>query len=427
MQIEIEKKGIPAVSIITTPFIRDAKASAEMFGYPGVRRIVIPHPIGYAAQKDTPAKITAAYAEIINALIVPLTEDESRTGVQKALKRNRILCKGTVDDVYKTFMKMGMNDGLPIIPPTEERVKEMLLGTSHSPDEVIGKMPPELWEVTVEKVAINAVMTGCLPEYMPVLLAMAEALIDPKTDTASYARSTSSFAFWSVVNGSIAKEIGMNAKNNALGPGNRANATIGRAIRMFLINLGGSEPGVNDMSSMGNALKYGFSFAENEDESPWEPYHVTRGFRKEESTITVFRSWGFRPTSVSAGNDLGLANIAWNAQVLGGGMVILMDPLLSRQLAERGITKKNVQEFIYQSLQRSVKEWKATPNYRHAFVDSRVPIWYEDLADDVMIPRLASLESIQTIVVGGQNNPFYQLFDVALPAAGTIISVDNWR
>ena len=334
MQIELEKRGIPAQSIITTPFKRDAEASATMFGYPGVRRIILAHPIGDVSQKDTPAKIEKAYEDIKKALTLPLTEEESKTGVQKAIPRDRILCKGTIEEVYNAFMKKGLGDGLPFIPPTEEKVKWMLQGTSHAPDEVLGKMAPEQWEVTVEKVAVNAVMSGCVPEYMPVLLALAEALIDPRTETGTYVRSTSSFAFWSMVNGPIAKEIGMNAKNNALGPGNRANATIGRAIRMFLVNLGGVEPGINDMSSLGNALKFGFSFAENEEESPWEPYHVTRGFKAEESTITVFRSWGFRPTSVTAGNGMGLANIAWNAQVLSGGMVILMDPLLAKQFAE---------------------------------------------------------------------------------------------
>ncbi|HHX75416.1 MAG TPA: hypothetical protein GX699_10990 [Firmicutes bacterium] len=427
MQVEIEKRGIPAVSIITTPFLRDAQASAEMFGYPGVRRVVLPHPVGDSARKDTPAKVKAAFGDIVTALTAPLTEEESRTGVQKAVPRDRIVCKGTIDEVYRFFVEKGMCDGLPIVPPTEERVKRMLAGTSHAPDEVLGKMDPEQWEVTVEKVAVNAAMCGCLPEYMPVLLALAEALIDSRTMTGTYVRSTSSFAFWSVVNGPIAKEIGMNARNNALGPGNRANATIGRAIRMFLINLGGTEPGVNDMSSIGNVLKYGFAFAENEAESPWEPYHVTHGFKPEESTITIFRSWGFRPTSITAGNGMGLANIAWNAQVVGGGMVILMDPLLAKELAEQGITKKNIQEYLYQSLQRSVREWKQRPNFRHAFLESGVPAWYAELADDVMIPRLASLDSVQTIVVGGQNNPFYQLYDASPPVKGITISVDKWR
>ncbi|MDI9462480.1 MAG: hypothetical protein QM368_02555 [Bacillota bacterium] len=302
----------------------------------------------------------------------------------------------------------------------------MLAGTSHSPDEVLGRMDPEQWEVTVEKVAVNAVMAGCLPEYMPVLLALAEALIDPVTETGTFVRSTSSFAFWSVVNGPVAKEIGMNAKNNALGPGNRANATIGRAIRLFLINLGGTEPGINDMSTVGNALKYGFSFAENEDESPWEPYHVTHGFKKEESTVTVFKSWGFRPTAMIPGEWASLANIAWKAKMTRGGMVIIMDPLLAKQLAGQGITKRDIQEYLYLSLQVSVREWKESTQSLNAFVGSGVPAWYKELADDVMLPSLTGLDDVQVIVAGGQNNPYYQLFDSVLPAKGTIVSVDKW-
>lgn len=133
MQIEIEKRGIPAVSIITNPFIRDAKASADMFGYPGVRRIVIPHPVAEAAQKDTPAKIEAVYDDIIKALTVPLTEEESRTGVQKAIPRERIACRGTLEQVNRFFIEKGMSDGLPIILPQRRGLKGCLQGQATRP------------------------------------------------------------------------------------------------------------------------------------------------------------------------------------------------------------------------------------------------------------------------------------------------------
>ena len=435
MQIEIEKRGIPTVSINTKPFIRDAQASAEMYGIPKVRRVFIPHPIAGAAEKETPRKIKAVFDELVNGLVSPLTDEELKTVLQKAKKRERIVFTGTLEQVHSKFTEMGLSDGLPIIPPTEEKVAKMLKGTSHSPEEVIGKMAPENWEVTVEKVTINGVMAGCLPEYMPVLLAIAEALIDPRTETETFARSTSSFAFWSVVNGPIAKEIGMNCKINALGSGNRANATIGRAIRLFLINLGGSQPGVNDMSSQGNALKYGFSFAENETESPWAPFHVTHGFNPKDSVVTVFKSWGFRSTALTGIDSFGLPNIAWTAKNIDGsfgqslprGILILIDPLLAKQLAKDGLNKKDIQKYLWQSLHRPVQEWKGSFRYSLDLRDPLFPKWYEQLAPDVMIPKFVDPDCIEIIVVGGQTNPFYQTFEGVSPASGTSKSVDKWK
>lgn len=428
MQTEIERLGVPTVSVITTPFIMDAKSAAELFGMPAVRRVVIPHPVAYTADEELYNKVENAFNDIVAGLTSPLSGEDLKAGLKKAQPRKRIICKATAGKAHQYFSEMGLSDGLPIIPPTEEKVQEMLKNTSHPPEKVIGQMPPEKWIVTVEKVAVNGVMAGCLPEYMPVLLALAEALIDPVTATETYSRSTTSFAFWSMVNGPVAKQIGMNAEGNALGPGNIANATIGRAIRLFINNLGGSNPGVNDMSSQGSALKYGFSFTENEKDSPWEPFHVSHGFGPEESTITVFKSWGFRSTSLTVSGGLGLSNMAWTAQTVGGrGIVILMDPLLAKQLAADGLNKKDVQQFMWQSLRWSVKEWKDSLRDSLIVASSELPKWYEYLAPDTTIPRFLSPDCIEIIVVGGQNNPFYQIFEGVSPAAGTTKSVDKWK
>lgn len=147
-------------------------------------------------------------------------------------------------------------------------------------------MLPERWKATVEKVAINGVMAGCKPVDMPVLLAMVEAF--SKGLLEGTVVSANSFSFMLVVNGPIAREIGMNSEVNALGPGNQANATIGRALRLFLTNLGGLTPGINLMACQGNPSNYSFAFAENEEASPWEPFHVSMGFKREESVVSIF-------------------------------------------------------------------------------------------------------------------------------------------
>ncbi|NLC10656.1 MAG: hypothetical protein GX767_00195 [Firmicutes bacterium] len=347
---------------------------------------------------------------------------ETISGIKKVPRRERVIFQGTVDDLIKKFAEAGLTDGLPIVLPTEERVNEMLKRTSHPPDEFIGLMPPENLEVTVEKVAINGVMSGCLPEHMPVLLAIAEILVDPKTRVESFSRSTGSFAFWAMVNGPIAKEIKMNCGVNALGPGNTANATIGRSIRMFLINLGGAKPSVNDMSTLGSPLKYGFAFAENESESPWEPFHVTHGFEPEDSVVTLFKSWGYRSAAVDSPLGHGLPNIAWVAQnAVGRNLLLLIDPLLAKQIAKEGFSKKDVQNYLWHSLQIPAKEWREFQS------SGSTRNWYKQFLPEVMLPKFDSPESFEIIVVGGQTNPWYQLYEGVAPAAGTSKSIDKWR
>lgn len=436
IQSEIEKKGIPTIDIITTPFIKDAQAAADLFGIPHLRKLVLPHPIADLSEAQIEQYMVDASDEIIQGLTSPLRPEEVETGVVETPAHERYVFEGTMEQVQSQFVEMGLSDGLPIIPPTEENLKRMLQGTSHSPDEVIGKMPPENFEATVEKVAINGIMAGCKPEYMPVLLAVAEALIEPELKTATGARSTNSFAFWGMVNGPIAAQIGMNDKKNALGPGNHANATIGRAIRLFLTNLGGSSPEINDMSSQGNVVKYGFSFAENEEDSPWDPFHVDHGFKPEESAVTIFKSLGFRTVDRSIGvPEIGLESIAWTAENIGGvfgvspnrGLVLLLDPLLAKHFEDKGISKHDVKEYLWLKLRKTVEEWRGSYNYTVDVRTNLYPKWYSELSPDDMIPKFESPERISVIVVGGQTNPVYQIYEAVSPGEGITISVDKWK
>jgi hypothetical protein len=207
---------------------------------------------------------------------MPLEEKETKSGPYLPPRPPRIAMEGTEDQIQKHFYDSSWTDGLPIIVPTEEKVAWMLKGTSRKPDEIVTRrMWPGPLEVTVEKVAIVGVMAGCKPEYMPVLLAAAEAF--GSGNNAATVVSTNSFSYMQVVNGPIAKQIGMNAGIYALGPGNQANATIGRALRLSVHSLGGGRVGENIMGTQGNVSSYSFCFPENEERSPWEPYHVTQG------------------------------------------------------------------------------------------------------------------------------------------------------
>jgi thiol-disulfide isomerase/thioredoxin len=197
------------------------------------------------------------------------------------------------DDLEACFAR-GWTDGLPVVPPTPERVLRMLAGTSRDPAEVVAVVPPDLAPCTVEKVAINAVMAGCLPEYLPVVIAALEAACTERFNIHGVLATTYAVGPAVIVNGPIRRAIGMNAGINVLGQGNRANATIGRAFQLLIRNVGGGRPGEVDRATLGHPGKYTFCFAEDEDGSPWESLSVERGFPAGASAVTLFAGEGPR-------------------------------------------------------------------------------------------------------------------------------------
>ena len=201
---------------------------------------------------------------------------------------------GDDEDEFEAIFERGWTDGLPVVPPTERRVLRMLAGTTRDPKEVIGLCPPNLIELTVEKVAINAVMAGCKPEYLPVVLAAVEAALDPAFSMHGVLATTMFVGPVVVVNGPVRRQIGMNALGNALGQGNRANATIGRALQLVIRNVGGGRPQEVDRATLGNPGKYTYCFAEDEEGSSWEPLSTDFGIAKGVSAVTVFAGYGLQ-------------------------------------------------------------------------------------------------------------------------------------
>jgi hypothetical protein len=210
--------------------------------------------------------------------------------------------KHTVDDLGSAIelcYANGWTDGLPVIPPTAERIEAMLAAANLQPGQQLSFIENRQVSVTAEKVAINAVMAGCKPEYMPVIVATVEALADPLYGYHGPATSTGGSAVFMLVNGPIAKELNINNGDNLFGPGWRANATIGRAIRLVMRNVIGTLPGELDRSSLGHAGKYTYCIAENEEDSPWPAFHTTRGFRPDQNAVTIFAA--FAPHQYSNG------------------------------------------------------------------------------------------------------------------------------
>src|SRR5579872_1624413 len=202
--------------------------------------------------------------------------------------RARQIELGADEDPFEFMFERGLTDGLPVVPPTPERVMRMLSGTRRDPREVIAALPPNMGPATIEKIAANAVMAGCKPEYLPVVLASIEAVATPEFNAHGIMSTTWGATPVIIVSGPIRERIGMNMKMMALGYGHRANATIGRAVKLTLRNVGGAKPGDIERSTLGSIGKFTTCFAEWEERSPWEPLHVERGFNKDENVVTVF-------------------------------------------------------------------------------------------------------------------------------------------
>src|SRR5450755_2334622 len=314
--MQLENAGVPSVAVHTDVFARLARSVARMNGMPRTRQAFVPQPVvdktpqqlrGYIEGLDPTTK-RPFMQEVIEGLSRPLDEEDLK-GLSFDRSTPRLVEPGTEDDLQRLFLGNGWTDHLPVILPTEQRVAAMLKGTSHQPDKLVGRMRPtayrEFWELTVEKVAVNAVMAGAKPNYLPVILAHAASGITARSS------STTSLAMTTVVNGPIRDEIGMSSGIGALGPYNHANATIGRAYQLLSQNLqGGSVPGESFMGSQGNNYTYNnITFAENEERSPWEPLHVQKGFKPADSTVSVF--YGCRSTTFC----LGLRETYWREHV----------------------------------------------------------------------------------------------------------------
>lgn len=266
--------------------------------------------------------------------------------------QSREIDVGDAEDAIEACYERGWSDGLPVVPPTPVRVLRMLKGTSRAPDEVVGLMPPDLVPCTVEKVAVNAVMAGCKPEYMPVLLAALEASLTDAFGLHGLICTTMFGSPLIIVNGPVARAIGMNSGVNALGQGNRANATIGRALQLIIRNVGGGRPGEIDRATLGNPGKYSFCFAEAED-SDWLPLAQERGIEAGRSAVTLFPGEGVQgivdqksrdPESLARSFALSLRTVDHAKLALAGDAVLVVSPEHARVFIEAGWSKQRLRE-----------------------------------------------------------------------------------
>jgi hypothetical protein len=423
-----------------------ARTIAYKKGIPAIRFVFVPHPVAGRSEAvhrayvegNDPVSGKPVAQELIDVLTRPLSMDEQETDF---IERDvaRLVESDSPKNLHRLFLESGWTDGLPIVLPTEARVKEMLKGTNRQPDEIVGTMAPssphEAWQFTVEKVAVNAVMAGAEPEYLPVILAIAS------TGKTCLFSSTTSFARMVVVNGPVAARIGMNAGTGALGPLNHANSTIGRAWGLISRNLGGGGViGKTYLGSQGNSLNYNnVCFPENETESPWEPFHVQMGFKADESVVSIFHGWGI--THQHGAGTLDKIHHQQMAKILSAfcpyssdtapaGAIIFADPLVAKDLKDLyGFdTKEKLSQWLQENVQLTSGEF-----WNYSLVHSlTLPLarrgvepfatWLT-LPKETPIPRYPTPKGINIIVVGGQTNAFWQAGDFKYQGSAV---VDQW-
>ena len=304
----------------------------------------------------------------------------------------------------------GWTDGLPVVPPTEDRVLAMLEGTALAASTVIAKIAPSWAVATVEKIAVNAVMAGCLPAYMPVILAAVRAMTDPALNLNGMQCSTHLSTPLVVVNGPARLELGMNSGSNVFGQGNRANATIGRAIKLVLTNIGRAIPGVTDKATLGHPGKYTYCIAENEEQSPWDPLHVERGLKREQSAVTVFgceAPHNINNQASQNAHDLAftfadtMATLGKNQFYAQGEVMLVLCPSHAETIANDGWSKLHLKEFLYEKARKPVRLVKLGGLYGREVKRNFWPRWVNRDDENEMVPLVRRASEITIVVAGG--------------------------
>jgi hypothetical protein len=321
----------------------------------------------------------------------------------------------SVVDPIESLFERGVTDGLPVVPPTRERVEQMLAGAGRLADELVALVPPNYGRATVEKIAVNAVMAGCRPEYLPVVLAAIEAVCDDAFDLHGASATTNAPAPLLVINGPVRTALDVNCGAGVFGPGWRANATIGRAVRLVCVNVGGATPGVVSMSTLAHPGRYTYCIGEWEEQSPWEPLHVEHGFAPGDSTVAVLAADAplgvYDHRSRRAADLLGtiagsMAVIANHKMTHWGDTLLVIGPEHARTLAGDGFGKAEVRRFLFERLQRPVRELIPGRDGGEGLPDHVLAKFAHPECEDTRVPKFRAPEHIKIVVAGGTAGRF---------------------
>jgi len=368
--------------------------------------VTVPHPIGGIAEELVARKATAAVDQVQAALIGTVAVGGADGAVAEGAAA-RHPAPDDLLDFQAWLMERGWGDGLPAIPATPERVDAMLAGTRRPAGDAVAVLSPRLGRATVGRVAVNAVLAGALPEHLPLILAAVEAVSQPAFNLQAVQTTTHPCSPLVIVNGPLALRLGINGGGNALGQGHRANAVIGRALRLVLQNVGGARPGREDRATQGHPGKYSYCVAENEAASPWEPLSVERGFAREISTVTVCASeaphnindhGSSTPEGILTTVAGSVATVGTNNIYLGGEPLVILGPEHAATVAGGGWSKSDFKRALWERAQVPLARFDPSNIERFAVIH---PAGFKDRPAETLAPIAREWSDIMIVVAGG--------------------------
>lgn len=450
--VELEKQGIPTVIFTAQAFVKDARQSAISFGLKNLPLAVVPLPFSNQSPESIAKMVDDCFDQVVAGLTQAVGTSEAGPGMDdtafETIACGPMGCELTPQDAFQVrderlffdgedlldafavmnreFLNYGWGDGFPLVPPTPKNVEAMLRGTRHPAHDVIVVLEPGFGLATVEKIAANAVMAGCSPEHMPVLIAAVKCLAKPEMYLRNKAMSTGPHAPLMLINGPLAKTLKINSGTCVLGPGapSATNTVLGRALRLIMMNLGHTYPGISDMDTIGSPTKYSLCIAENEGRSPWEPYHASKGFLPGESTVTIQFVYGLcelydfsnsepdRLVEVFSTATKNVAQLSTGNWVLGRRAdprygteemehnFMLICPEHAQVFAKADWTKKDLQQAMYRAARMPFQTLML--NKEEKALDAAHPElkWLFD-NPDILVPVVETPECFEIVVAGG--------------------------
>ncbi len=395
--------------LVSTSFVGLARSQAKALGMSALPMVVLPHPLGGSPLDTVLAKVDNAFDEIVVKFTAPLA-NESEAAVDEGGERVELSYTDEWTDLQREMIKRGWGDGLPLVPPTEERVAAMTLGAGLPADQVVAVIAPRMRDATVELIAANAVMAGCRPQHMPLLIAAVMAMVEPQFNLYGCQATTHCVAPLLIVNGPLAQVLNIHSGAGCFGPGPWDNGVVGRAIRLILMNIDGAIPMEIDKATMGHPGKFTFCIAENEAASPWPSLAAQRGFDKEVSTVTVVG--GEAPHNINeheatSANSLltticgAMAQTGQNTVYYNGEPLLILGPEHAATIARDRFSKEDVQRAVYDDARIPITR------FGHEVIERRLHrrmghrYKNRNIAPDTLVTIAQRWEDVMVIVAGG--------------------------
>ena len=402
----MEQCGKPTVMAVVPRTLSAGQRGVKARSVPGLRIVPFQPEVldifGRSDLEQTERNMgagTASFAEaLIEGLTAPLTEEELHP-TPASQEPARSTFTGTAEAITELFYRNGWTNGTPIAMPTREAVDAMLRGTDLPPDHVVACLPPMMGQATVEKIAVNAVMAGCLPTYLPVLIAAVKGLVDPRIYLEGWSCSQSTWGPVLTISGKAAQDIGFNTSDHALTPAFRANACIGRALGYLLMNIGGIRPGVEDLSEMGHEFRLGFAIGDSMENDPWGPVHTDFGFSEEDSCVTLFWPQEHRVATCTTVEAVFKALCKMDPYGWDPGMEIILTPKCAKMLSDAGWDRQGILNYAAEYARRPAREADLQWLIQNNHLPKTVPL---PLDPEDSTRTFWSTEHMFLIVAGGQ-------------------------